>query len=716
MDKKVQNLARLFNPQTIAVVGASNREGSVGNSVMKNLIGKFEGIVYPVNPRRKSILGIRTYPTINDIPDNIDLVIVATPAQTVPALVEECGEKKVGGMVIITAGFKEAGDEGKRLFEQVKKLGKKYNVRIIGPNCLGFLKPDLKLNASFANKMALPGKVAFISQSGALCTAVLDWSVQYNVGFSHFISLGSMADVGFECLLNYFENDSETEAVIMYMESLTNSSWFLQKAAEFSKKKPIIAMKVGKSTAGAKAALSHTGSLAGNDEVFNTAFERAGIIRINESQEMYNIAQVLARQPFPEGKNLAIITNAGGPGVIATDSLIENAGKVAELSKNTIKKLNEVLPPHWSHGNPVDVLGDADPERYKKAVNLCLKDKNVDGALVVLTPQSMTKPMEIAKGLIEIYKRHPKKPVYGVWMGEEDVELGRKSLEKGDIPVFKVPESGVRVFMAMYNYTRIKEKLNQEKKQSYKPHENKRKNKAIITRALKEGRNSLTEFEAKKFMANYNLPVTAFERAENATQAANLSSKIGFPVVMKILSSDIIHKTEVGGVISDIKDEKQAQNAFGKIITAAKKKAPKAKVQGVLIEKQASKKHELLIGSKYDPLFGPTIVFGKGGVTVELEKDTAIELPPLNNKKARELIEKTKIFQLLKGYRGMKGVSIKNLENVLCNFSQLLCDFPELREVDINPFAVDEKGGVVLDAKVVIEKTDKKAPGHLAML
>ena len=716
MDKKIQNLKRLFNPQTIAVVGASNREGSVGNSVMKNLIGKVEGIVYPVNPKRKSILGIRTYSSISSIPDNIDLVVVATPAQTVPALVEECGKKKVGGMVIITAGFKEAGEEGKKLFEQVKELGKKHDVRIIGPNCLGILKPSMNLNASFANKMALPGKVAFISQSGALCTAVLDWSVQYNVGFSHFISMGSMADVGFECLLNYFENDSETEAVIMYMESLTNSRWFLQKAAEFSKKKPIIAVKVGKSSAGAKAALSHTGSLAGNDEVFNTAFEGAGIIRINESQEMYNIAQVLARQPFPKGKNLAIVTNAGGPGVIATDSLIENGGEIATLSKNTIKKLNEVLPPHWSHGNPVDVLGDADPGRYKKAVDLCLKDKNVDGALVILTPQSMTKPMEIAKSLIEIYNKHPEKPVYGVWMGEEDVELGRKSLEKGNIPVFKVPENGVRVFMAMYNYTRIKDKLNKEKTLSYKPNENKRKNKALITKILREKRNTLNEYEAKKFMSNYNIPVGEFEKANTSKQAANLSSKIGFPVVMKILSSDIMHKTEVGGVITDITDEKQAEKAYEKIMTAAKKKAPKANIQGVLIEKQASKKYELLIGSKYDPLFGPTIVFGKGGVTVELEKDTAIELPPLNNKRARDLMEKTKIFQLLKGYRGMKGVSIKNLEKVLCNFSQLLCDFPELREVDINPFAVDEKGGVVLDAKIVVEKTDKKAPEHLALL
>ena len=712
----MDNLERLFNPQTIAVVGASNREGSVGNSLMKNLIGKFEGIVYPVNPRRKSILGIRTYPSVSKVPDKVDLVIVATPAATVPALVKECGNKKVGGMVIITAGFKEAGDEGKKLFEEVKKLGEKYNVRIIGPNCLGFLKPSLKLNASFATKMALPGKVAFISQSGALCTAVLDWSVQYNVGFSHFISLGSMADVGFESLLEYFEKDTETEAVILYMESLSNSKKFLRAAKEFSKKKPIVAIKVGKSDAGAKAALSHTGSLAGNDETFDTAFERAGIIRIEDSQNMFNISQVLARQPFPRGKRLAIITNAGGPGVIATDSLIENKGEVAQLSKETLSKLDKHLPQHWSHGNPVDVLGDADPERYRIAVELCLKDRNVDGALVILTPQSMTKPMKIAKSLIDIYKKYPKKPVFAVWMGEEDVELGRKSLEKGNIPVYKVPENGVKVFMTMYNYTLNRKKLNNEKPIECKHNKNMQKNRAIINNALKEKRNTLNEYEAKKFLSNYDIPISSLDIAKKQDEAPKKASKIGYPVVMKILSSDIMHKTDIGGVAIGINNDKEAEKAFDNIMKNAKKNAPKAKIEGILIEKQVKKNQELLIGSKKDPLFGPTIVFGKGGITVELEKDTAIGLPPLNNQKANELMQKTKVFKILKGYRGMKGTNINKMEKILCNFSQMLCDFPEISEVDINPFAVDEKRGLVLDAKIVIEKTKDKNFSHIAML
>lgn len=714
-----ENLKRTFNPETIAVVGASNKDGSVGNSVMKNLLGKFAGIVYPVNPKRKSIMGVRAYKSLTTIPDKIDLVVVATPAPTVPALVKEAGRKKAGGMVIITAGFKEAGEEGKELFNNVVSLAKQFKLRIIGPNCLGFLRPKNNLNASFANKMALPGRIAFISQSGALCTAVLDWSIQYNVGFSHFVSLGSMADVGFESMLEYLEEDEDTDAVLVYMESLSNPSAFLKAASSISKKKPVVVLKVGRSSAGAKAALSHTGSLAGNDSVYDAAFRRTGVSRVKESQSLYNCAQVLSRQPFPKGNRMAIITNAGGPGVISTDSLIEEGGKVAQLSPMTIRKLNSFLPYHWSHGNPVDVLGDADPERYKNAVNACIKDRNVDGVMVVLTPQSMTRPMEIAKSIIEIYKKNPKKPVLAVWMGEEDVELGRKSLEKGDIPVYRIPESAVKVFMSMYKYTKHKEELKKQKAVKHNPHKNKAKNKRLINKIFSEGRTTMTEIEAKWFISNYDIPTANFGLATSSDEAWKLASKIGFPVVMKVSSPDILHKTDSGGVVTDINTPENARKAFENIMTTVKKKEPRAGIEGVMIEEMVSKKFELLIGSKKDDLFGPTIVFGKGGVTVELERDTSITLPPINKKQAEQLMEDTKIYQQLKGFRGLKGVSIKNMQQILYNFSRMLVDFPELKEVDINPFAVDEKGGAVLDAKIVLDENmigkHAKPFEHLAM-
>ncbi len=701
----MDNLNRLFNPESIAVVGASNRIGSVGNSVMKNLIGKFNGVVYPVNPKRNSVLGVRTYRSVSDIKDPLDLAVICTPAPTVPGIVEEAGKKGVGGIVIITAGFKEAGEEGMKLFDEIIRLAEKYDIRILGPNCLGFIRPKNHINASFSTKMALPGKIAFLSQSGALCTAILDWSVQYNVGFSYFVSLGSMADIGFEDMLRFLEDDEETSAVIIYMESLKNPKAFLKAATSFTRKKPIIVMKVGRSNEGAHAAMSHTGSLAGNDAVFDAAFRRAGIIRVNDSQDLYNCAQVLARQPIPSGNRLAIITNAGGPGVIATDSLIKRGGKLAELSPATLKKLDSFLPRHWSHNNPVDVLGDADPERYKKAVDLCLKDKNVDGALVILTPQSMTDPMAIAKSLIEIYKKYKKKPVFGVWMGEEDVELGRKSLEKGDIPVYRVPECGVQVFMALCTYSDLAKK--KEKIPKYRLTGSYDKAKKLIHKVISDNRSSMTEEESKEMMSYYDIPVAEHHVAKTREDAVMYSKKLGYPVVMKILSPDILHKTDIGGVRVGISSDEQARLVFDEIMENASK-VKGAVLKGVFIEKMYSKKYELIIGMKHDPMFGPSIVLGAGGVTVELMKDTALDIPPISKKRALEILSSTKIYKLLSGYRGMKGVNLNKLATVVENFSKMVCEHPELKEVDINPFSVDEKGGVVLDAKIILQETDKK--------
>ncbi len=700
-----KKLEKMFNPQSIAVIGATSRRGHVGYSLIKNLIGSdYEGIVYPVNLKRKSVLGVKAYPSISKIPDIVDLAIIATPAETVPAIVKECGETGVSGVVIISAGFSEIGKEGQKAVDMICRYARKYDMRILGPNCMGFMKPSINLNATFANKLALPGKIAFISQSGALGTAILDWSVSQNVGFSHFVSVGGMADISFSDLIDYFGNDTKTDSILIYMESLKNARRFLSAARAFARAKPIIILKVGKSSEGAKAAKSHTGSLTGNDAVFDAAFKRAGVLRVNTIGELFDCAQTLAMQKRPLGERLAIVTNAGGPGVIATDSLISRKGELAQLSNDTLEKLNKIMPPAWSKSNPVDVLGDADPERYKSAVELCLKDAGVDGVLVILTQQDMTDSVAIAKAVVETSKTSFK-TILASWMGEEDVREARTMLKKGNIPSYKIPENAVRSFMNMYNYSKNLELLYETP--STIPHAfvpNTKKNRELIGNVIKKERNVLTESEAKELLANYEIPTAKNGIAKTADEAESVASKIGFPVVMKIMSPDILHKTEVGGVRLNIKSREEARKAFTEIMSSAKKKAPKADIHGIFIEEMTSKKYELLIGSKKDPIFGPAIVFGMGGVAVEVFKDTNVGLPPLNMALSMRLIEETKIYKLLKGYRGVEGVDIKSIQFLLYKFAYLLSDFPEIGDIDINPFGVDEKGGMVLDAKVILDK------------
>lgn len=698
-------MEKIFDPKTIAVIGASNREGTVGYALIKNLIGSgFKGTVYPINFKNKSIYGVRSYPSLKDTRDNIDLAVIATPAQTVPDIIKECGEYGVGGIVVISAGFMEAGEKGQEMGNYIREMAEKYNMRIIGPNCLGFIKPSIKLNVSFANKMAKPGKIAFISQSGALCTAILDWSVEQNVGFSHFVSIGSMVDVGFHDLIDYFGQDPNTNSIVIYMESLTHARKFLSAARAFARTKPIIVLKAGKSDAGAKVALSHTGTLAGNDSAFDAAFKRAGIISVDTIEELFNAAQALAMQPRPQGNRLSIVTNAGGPGVLATDHLIKLGGRLAELSDQTLGKLNEALPPMWSHGNPVDVLGDAGDDRYGVAAKVCLEDPDVDGLLVVLTPQAMTDAAAIAKEIVSIAKK-TKKPVLASWMGEADVREGRDILEEGNIPVFRIPENAVKTFMNMYKYTRSIESLYETPAtipQQFKP--DIEKNKKLLDGIIQEKRYVLTEDEAKTLLKNYEIPVTRNIVAKSADDAAAKAADIGFPVVMKIASPDITHKTDTGGVVLNITSKKEASATYKKIVDAAKKAKPNADITGVLIEEMVSKKYEIIIGSKKDPIFGPIIVFGMGGVAVEVFKDLNVGLPPLNMALAMRLIEETKIYRLLKGYRGMEGTDIKAIQFLLYKFAYLVMDFPEIKEIDINPFVVDEEGGVVIDAKVILDE------------
>jgi acetyltransferase len=699
-----KKLNKLFNPNSVAIIGASHKEGSVGHALMKNIVGSgFDGIVYPINPKRSHIIGVHTYPKLSDVPDQIDLAIIATPAKTVPPLVEECGKAGVSGIVLISSGFAEIGEEGQKLTKEIQGYVKKYNMRLIGPNCLGFMKPSIKLNASFAAKMALPGKIALISQSGALCTAILDWSVGQNFGFSHFVSIGSMADVGFHDLIDYFGSDPNTNSIVIYMESLTNARNFLSAARAFARSKPIIVLKAGKSVEGAHAAMSHTGSLAGNDLVFDAAFKRAGVIRVDTIAELFNIAQSLAMQERPAGKRLAIVTNAGGPGVIATDALIQKKGELAVLSEETIAELNQHLSPNWSKGNPVDVLGDAGPDQYEKAVDLCLKDENVDGILVMLTPQAMTDPTAIAKRIGKLTNKS-KKTMLACWLGASSVLEGKRSLEQDNIPVYTSPELAIKCFMIMYDYSRNLKTLYETPgyiPSGFRP--NKEANKKLISGILNEGRTTMTEFEAKQLLDNYQIKVIKNGMAATRKDALALAEEIGYPLAMKIASPDILHKTDIGGVRLNIRDQQEVKEAFDRIMGIAKLKAPDADIQGVLIEQMCKRKYELIVGCKRDPIFGPTIVFGMGGVAVEVYKDTTVGLPPLNMSLAMRLIEDTNIYKLIKGYRGMPGVDITAIQFLLYKFSYILSDFPQILEIDINPFAVDERGGVVLDAKVVLD-------------
>ena len=712
-----ESLDSMFNPASIAVVGATAKKGSVGHALMRNLMGwDFEGIIYPVNPKRKSILGVKAYPSVSDIPDSVDLAIIATPAETVPGIVEECGAAGVKSIVIISAGFLEAGKEGNERGAMISEKARSYGMRILGPNCLGFLRPKVSLNASFASKNALPGKIAFISQSGALCTAILDWSVSHNVGFSYFVSVGSMIDVGFHDLIDYFGNDQETSSILIYMESLSDARKFLSAARAFARTKPIIILKAGKSQEGADAARSHTGSLAGDDAVYDAAFKRAGITRVNTIGELFDTAQTLAMQPRPRGNRLAIVTNAGGPGVIATDALIEKGGMIAKLSKETIEKLDTFLPAQWSKGNPVDVLGDADPERYQKAAEAVIKDKGVDGMLVILTPQEMTDSVKVASAIAKIQTFG--KPVLASWMGEEDVLEGMDVLKREGIPEYPEPEKAVQCFMTMWNYALNLEMIYETP--ATIPHAISPKteeNRKIIHDIMDQGRYVLTEPEAKQVLANYEIPVTRYMLVNDRDEAARVAAQIGFPVVMKIVSPEILHKTDIGGVKVGVKDEEDVRKAFDDIMESARKNAPQAAIQGIIIEEMVKKKYELLIGCKKDRIFGPTIVFGMGGVAVEVFRDTNIGIPPLNMALARRLMEGTKIYRLLKGYRGMEGVDVKSIQVLLYQFAYLVMDFPEIKEIDINPFGVDSQGGVVLDAKIVLDRNgrDQKPYSHMVI-
>lgn len=711
-----KQLSKILKPTTIAIIGASNRKGSVGNGVMKNMLNAgYTGVIYPVNNQEKAVQGVLAYSSIANIPAKIDLAVICTPASTVTELVEECGQAGVGGLVIISAGFADGGADGQGLYDDILAKAKHYKMRVVGPNCLGIINPRLGVNASFAPKMALPGKLALISQSGALLSSILDWSVDQRVGFSYFVSLGSMMDVDFAALIDYFGSDAHTSCILIYMESMKDARRFMSAARAISRYKPIIVLKSGRSEAGSKATFSHTGTLAGNDAVFDAAFQRAGIIRVDTVAQLFNMAQAVAMQPRPVDNKIAIITNAGGPGVLATDYLIRNGGRLAELSESTVQKIGEKLPHNWSKGNPIDLLGDADAEKYEHALAICSRAPEVDGILVILTPQSMTDPEAIAKVIVAVAIK-TQKPVLASWMGELDVKEGREILEAGSVANYRYPESAVDVFLRMYRYTKDLELLYDtppDTPEDFVP--DKAAAQEIIARAYAENRTVLMESQAKTLLSHYHIDVSRNKVCANEEDAIAFAHEIGYPVVLKIASSDIVHKTDAGGVKLNIRTDSELRNTFRQIIENAKQFNPEALIEGILVERMVKKGYELLIGAKTDPDFGPVVVFGRGGIAVEVYKDTRMGLPPLNMALAARMVENTQIYQLLKGFRGMPGIRLDELYYILIKFAYLVMDFPEIQEIDINPYVVDEKGGIALDARVMLSPADAEKKPRLVI-
>ncbi len=702
-------LDSIFAPKSVAVIGATEREGSVGRAILWNLVrSPFGGTVYPVNEKRSNVLGIRAYKKISDIPEKVDLAVIITPAGAVPAIIGECVENEVGGAIVISAGFKERGKEGEELERQIMERIKGSRMRIIGPNCLGVMNPLTGVNATFAATMARPGNVAFISQSGALCTAVLDWCEKEMVGFSAFVSIGSMLDVNWGDLIDYLGNDPRTQSIVIYMESIGDARSFLSAAREVSLNKPIIVIKPGRTAAAAKAAASHTGSLSGSDEVLEAAFRRCGALRVNSIAELFYMAQVLGKQPRPKGPRLAVVTNAGGPGVLAADALIMNDGQMSDLTPETMAELDKFLPPHWSHGNPIDVLGDALPDRYEKTLDVVAKDPNVDGMMVVLTPQGMTDATQTAEHL-KVHAHGTGKPIITSWMGGPGVAAGVDILNRNGVPNFPFPDTAAKIFTYMWRYSYLLKALYETPQLHGDTADapDRATAASIIDHVRKTGRTILTEYESKQLLSAYGIPTVQTVVARSEDAAVQEAEKMGYPVVLKLFSETITHKTDVGGVQLNLRDAKAVRGAYQLIEKTVTEKAGKGHFLGVTVQPMAKLDgYEIIIGSSADPQFGPVLLFGTGGQLVEVFKDRALGLPPLNSTLARRMMEQTKVYTALKGVRGRKAVDLGALEDLMVRFSHLVAEQRWIKEIDINPLLASSDRLLALDARVVVYGTD----------
>lgn len=697
----IENLNLIFNPQRIAVIGASDKEGSLGSKILRNLVGVgYKGTVFPVNPFRQCVQGIMAYPTVNKIPKKIDLAVIATPAHTIPQIIEECGEAGVPGVIITSAGFREIGEEGARLEHKILQYKQKYGMRIIGPNSFGVIRPKNNLYATFADKRAIAGKIAFISQSAALCASVLDWAIEAQVGLSAVVSTGSMLDVDLGDLIDFFGADAQTKSIVLYVESIKNARNFMSAARSFARSKPIVVVRAGRFKESSTPAFFHSGFLAGEDAVYDAAFRRAGIVRVETINDLLSCAEALAMQPNPTGSNLAIITNAGGPGIMAVDCLIAKGGKLAQLSSETRAQLKNVLPPYCSTANPIDLLEEATPERFRAVLEICLKDSASSGFLVIYTPQGATEPSAIARIVTDLAQQ-TKKPVIVSLIGEDaQCWKARKTLQRNGIPAFGTPEQAVATFMYMYSYTQNLELLYQTPEELSVNLKSPLRLRKIICQAIVEGRQVLSLPEAMQFLAAYSIPFVKTVVANTPDEAASLSSKLRFPVAMKVLSPQITHKSRADGVVLNICSPDKIPYYFGELAKKVKRFNGMADFQGVMIQPMVRGEFELIVGCKKDPQFGSVIVFGKGGITTEQQKSVSIGLPPLNQILARRLIESKDIYsEFISANSSLK----LKLEEILVKFSQLIVDFPEIREFDINPLIVFEDRVLAVDARIAID-------------
>lgn len=707
-------LSPFFTPKSVAIVGASERTESVGHRLLLNMQeAGFKGGLYPVNHKRKEVLGLKAYPDLESVPEALELVVVSTPAPTVPSIMRQCGAKGVRSVIVITAGFGELGDEGRRLQQEVLEIAHRYSIRLIGPNCLGLARPSAFLNATFGDGVIADGHLALLSQSGAVCTAILDWAKSQDIGFSTVVSMGGAADIDFGEVLDYLATDSKTTGILMYVEGIRDARRFLSGLKAAARLKPVILIKSGRHEAGSKAAMSHTGAMVGGDDVFDAAIERAGVVRAYSIAQLFSAARVLANNYVLKQDRLAIITNAGGPGVMSTDRAEDVGISMASLSEKSIEALNQVLPLHWSHANPVDILGDATSERYKQALEVCLQDENIDGVLNILTPQAMTNPTEVAQLLIEAAEKTVK-PVLASWTGGKKVEEGRALFANSRVAHFTTPEVAVDAFSFLAKYTRnqilLKQIPSPLTEESDAPDINGAR--LIIQRVLAEGRQVLTTLESKAILAAFRIPVTQTVKVSSSKDAMIAAETLGFPVVLKVNMSEFSHKSDIGGVRLNINSAHDVSHHFVEMETLIKQKHPEVQEVVMTVEPmfQTYSGRELMVGVVRDPVFGPAISFGLGGTMVEILRDKAVALPPLNEYMVEEMIAKTKAAKYLQTFRQLPEVNRKALVNVLLNISTMVSELPEILELDINPLIADENGVMAVDARIKAEVSHQLVP------
>lgn len=713
-------LSSLFHPASIAVLGASERVGSVGHKVMTNLIrNQFQGNLFPVNPKHRTVLKYPCYPSVADIDQKVDLAIITTPAVSVPALLQQCGECGIQSVIIISAGFSEMGETGKALEKSMLEIAKKYHIRFVGPNCLGVMRPSAHLNATFDNNQALPGKIALVSQSGAICAAILDWALERQIGFSAIVSMGNSSDLDFGDMLDYLALDSETSSILLYIEGIHHSQRFLSGLRAASRLKPVIAIKAGRQAGGVRAAQSHTGALVGDDDVFSAALTRGGAVRVFSIEQLFTAAQILASPYRVQGDRLAIITNGGGAGVMAADHAADLRMPLPLPSAETMTQLNALLPVHWSHQNPIDILGDATPERYRRVIDTVLRDDQHDALLITLVPVAMSQPVEVAKEVCSIAQGSTK-PIIACWMGERQSKAAWKIFEEKHIPCYSTPEVAVEAISYLAKYALSQQFLLQTPQPLVDASPADLSSaKSIIQNVIQQKRNTLTTIESKAVLSAFGVPVSQVVEAHDAEEACIFAETIGFPLVMKISSPDISHKQDVGGVRIGISSATEAQMVFSEMWEKVKANSPTAKINGITLERMytSSNYRELMVGVIRDRVFGPVISVGIGGSLVEIIRDRSIGLPPLNTLLAREMISQSRASNMLGEFRGRPAVKMDALIHVLLAVSDLVGELPELCELDINPLLIDEHGAIAVDARIVVRAAPKDAPrySHVAI-